>query len=162
MTQILEAIMLLCFGLSWPINLIKNIKAGSANAMSLKFILLIITGYVAGIAAKIVTHQFNYVLLIYLFNMAVTLLNLVVYFINSHKDTLALQTAGEAPEVAPVEKVVITSDNVTKAPSSLINSAHRVDFYAAMGNQFNTCKQEEGTNLTSSTGRVDFYSAMNR
>lgn len=86
MTEALEAIMLVCFGFSWPINLVKNIKAGTAKSMSLKFILLIIFGYIAGISAKLINHRFNYVLVVYLINIFVVSLNLVVYFINKKKD----------------------------------------------------------------------------
>lgn len=86
MTQALEATMLICFGLSWPINLMKNIKAQTAKSMSLKFILLIIFGYVAGICAKLINHQFNYVLIVYVLNILIVCLNLVVYFINKRKD----------------------------------------------------------------------------
>lgn len=86
MTDLLEAIMLLCFGCSWPINLVKNIKAGSAKSMSLLFILLIIIGYVAGISAKIINHKFNYVFAVYIFNLTVVTMDLAVYFINKHKD----------------------------------------------------------------------------
>ena len=86
MTQALEATMLICFGLSWPINLMKNIKSQTAKSMSLKFILLIIFGYVAGISAKLINHQFNYVLIVYILNILIVSLNLVVYFINKHKD----------------------------------------------------------------------------
>ncbi len=89
MAQILEASMLVCFGLSWPINLIKNIKAQTAKSMSLKFILLIITGYIAGIAAKFINHQITYVLIIYILNLAIVSVNLAVYFINKHKDKKA-------------------------------------------------------------------------
>ena len=49
MKEALEAIMLICFGLSLPISLIKNVKAKSAKNMSFRFILLIIIGYIAGI-----------------------------------------------------------------------------------------------------------------
>lgn len=93
MTQALEATMLVCFGLSWPINLMKNIKAGTAKSMSLKFILLIIFGYIAGITAKIINHQFNYVLIVYILNILIVTLNLAVYFINKHKDKKKLKLA---------------------------------------------------------------------
>ena len=51
MGGILETAMLICFGCSWPINLVKNYKCRSAKGMSLPFILLLIVGYVAGICA---------------------------------------------------------------------------------------------------------------
>lgn len=82
MTEILESIMLICFGLSWPMSVIKNIRARTAKSMSLPFILLIIVGYIAGISAKLVSHNFSYVLVIYVLNLIFVSANLVVYFIN--------------------------------------------------------------------------------
>lgn len=84
--KILETVMLICFGISWPINLVKNIKVHSAKGMSLPFILMIIIGYVAGIAAKLVQNQINYVLIAYVFNILMVSGNLVVYFINRAAD----------------------------------------------------------------------------
>ncbi|MGM9522212.1 MAG: hypothetical protein ACI3VB_07035 [Oscillospiraceae bacterium] len=84
--QILETAMLVCFGVSWPFSLVRNIKAHSAKAMSLQFTLLIIAGYIAGIAAKLITHTFNYVLIAYLLNLAVVSANVVVYFVNRKVD----------------------------------------------------------------------------
>ncbi|MBQ7008057.1 MAG: hypothetical protein IJN05_02460 [Ruminococcus sp.] len=67
-------------------NLIKAYTAKTAKGTSLPFILLIIIGYVAGITAKIVTGQTNYVLAAYVLNLAIVLLNLVIYFRNSTLD----------------------------------------------------------------------------
>ena len=86
MTNILEAFMLVCFGLSWPLSLYKNIKAKTAKSMSLQFTLLIIIGYIAGITAKIVNNSFNYVLAIYFFNLIIVSANIVVYFVNLNYD----------------------------------------------------------------------------
>ena len=86
MTNFLEAFMLICFGLSWPLSLYKNIKANTAKSMSLQFTLLIITGYIAGITAKIVNNNFNYVLVIYILNLIIVSANIVVYFINLRYD----------------------------------------------------------------------------
>ena len=86
MSSILETVMLVCFGLSWPINLMKAYKARTAKGTSLPFILLIITGYVAGISAKLVSGQINYVLIAYIFNLCVVSLNLMVYFRNAALD----------------------------------------------------------------------------
>ena len=86
MSEVLESIMLICFGLSWPVSVVKNIKAHTAKSMSLPFILLIITGYIAGISSKIINHNYSYVLVIYFFNLFVVSLNVVVYFINRNYD----------------------------------------------------------------------------
>lgn len=82
MTEIFESIMLICFGLSWPMSVVKNIKARTAKSMSLPFILLIITGYIAGITAKLISGAINYVLVVYLINLAIVSLNIVVYIRN--------------------------------------------------------------------------------
>ncbi len=89
MAELLESTMLICFGLSWPMNLAKNIKAKSARNMSLQFILLIIIGYIAGISAKLYNHRFNYVLVVYLLNLIVVSANVVVFFINRRYDRQA-------------------------------------------------------------------------
>ena len=43
--QILEAAMLICFGLSWPMNAYKSYKAATAVSTSWQFITLITAGY---------------------------------------------------------------------------------------------------------------------
>ena len=88
-SPILETIMLVCFGFSWPMNLIKAYKARTAKSTSLPFILLIITGYIAGIWAKLASGNLNYVLIAYLLNLAIVSLNLVVYFRNVALDKKA-------------------------------------------------------------------------
>lgn len=87
-SEILETIMLICFGLSWPMSVIKNIKAKSAKNMSLQFILLICFGYVAGITAKIINHNVSYVLAVYILNLVIVSANIVVYFINKRYDRI--------------------------------------------------------------------------
>lgn len=86
MGSVLETVMLVCFGFSWPINVIKAYKARTARGTSLPFILLILTGYVAGISAKLVSNQINYVLIAYIVNFLAVSLNLVVYFRNCALD----------------------------------------------------------------------------
>lgn len=86
MASILETVMLLCFGLSWPINLSKAYKAGTAKGTSLPFMLLIIAGYICGICAKLVGGQINYVLIAYLLNLLIVSLNVAVYFRNAALD----------------------------------------------------------------------------
>ncbi len=86
MSEILETVMLICFGLSWPISLIKNIRSKTAKGMSLPFIMLITLGYIAGISSKIIGHNINYVLIVYFINITAVSINIAVYFRNSHLD----------------------------------------------------------------------------
>ncbi len=84
--HLFEAAMLVCFGFSWPLNVIKAYKAGTAKGTSLPFIILIITGYLAGISAKIINGQFNYVLVVYFLNLAIVMINVFVYIRNKALD----------------------------------------------------------------------------
>lgn len=128
MAELLESAMLICFGLSWPMNLAKNIKAKSARNMSLQFILLIITGYIAGISAKIYNHRFNYVLVVYLLNLVVVSANVVVYFINCRYDreakeanaNLARQISGNAKNTS-VDTAAYTANTSTPFKPSIHN-----------------------------------------
>ena len=86
MGSILETIMLVCFGFSWPLNVVKAYKARTTKGTSLPFILLIITGYVAGITAKVISGQINYVLVAYIVNLAIVSINIIIYFRNATRD----------------------------------------------------------------------------
>lgn len=84
--HLFEATMLVCFGFSWPLNVVKAYKARTAKGTSLPFIILIITGYIAGIMAKILNGQFNYVLTVYFINLAIVMTNVFVYIRNKALD----------------------------------------------------------------------------
>ena len=86
MGNLLETMMLLCFGFSWPISVVHNYRSRTTMGMSLPFILLIMFGYVCGIAGKIMTHRINYVLIVYFFNLFAVSTNLLIYFRNRRFD----------------------------------------------------------------------------
>ena len=94
MGSILETVMLVCFGFSWPLNVMKAYKAKTAKGTSLPFILLIVAGYIAGITAKLITDQINYVLIAYIVNLAIVSLNTVIYFRNVSLDKKRLLELG--------------------------------------------------------------------
>ena len=91
MGSILETVMLVCFGFSWPLNVMKAYRAKTAKGTSLPFIMLIIIGYIAGISAKLISGQINYVLIAYILNLAIVSLNVIVYFRNVSLDKKRLQ-----------------------------------------------------------------------
>ncbi|MBQ7761164.1 MAG: hypothetical protein IJ400_03820 [Clostridia bacterium] len=89
--DILEIIMLICFGFSWPLNVIKAYKARTTKGKSLWFICLILLGYVAGITSKFVNPNFNmqekwYVLFFYFLNFVMVSADLFMYFRNRRID----------------------------------------------------------------------------
>ena len=86
MSEILETIMLICFGLSWPLTVCKSYKSRTAKGMSLAFILMILFGYIAGITAKILHGSVNYVLAVYFINFMIVSADLIVYYRNRRLD----------------------------------------------------------------------------
>ena len=99
MPELLEITMLICFGFSWPLNVIKSYKARTAKGKSLPFLLLIISGYIAGIASKFVNPAFDfgakwYVLFFYFLNLIMVSLDVVMYIRNCRLDKLAVKTEG--------------------------------------------------------------------
>ncbi len=93
MAEILEVIMIICFGASWPFNVIKSYKARTAKGKSPVFLCLIILGYIAGIAAKFMNEAFMasisdkwYVLFFYFLNLIMVSADLVLYLRNKRLD----------------------------------------------------------------------------
>ncbi|MDO4536841.1 MAG: hypothetical protein Q4B54_01675 [Coriobacteriales bacterium] len=86
MADILEAVMLVCFGLSWPINAVKAWNARTAKATSPLFLALITFGYFAGIAAKFMRGNVNWVLGVYVLNLVMLFINIGVYLRNRKLD----------------------------------------------------------------------------
>ena len=96
MPEILEIIMILCFGASWPFNVYKSYRARTAKGKSLLFLILIEAGYVAGIAAKLANPAYMaafgekwYVLFFYVLNFTMVAADVVLYFRNKRLDKMA-------------------------------------------------------------------------
>jgi len=58
MAELLEITMIVSFGISWPLNVIKSYKARTTKGKSLAFLFLIFFGYIAGIASKLVNETY--------------------------------------------------------------------------------------------------------
>ncbi len=86
MAELLEAAMLVCFGLSWPLNAYKSYKAATAVGTSWNFLALITFGYFVGIAAKLVSGSITWVLVVYIINLICLGVNWAVYFRNRRLD----------------------------------------------------------------------------
>ena len=88
--EIFEIIMIVCFGFSWPMNVIKSYRSRTTKGKSLPFLLLIITGYVFGIIGKLLGGSFKwYVLFFYVLNFIMVGADLVVYYRNYQLDKKA-------------------------------------------------------------------------
>ena len=93
MAEILEIIMIVSFGASWPLNVIKSYKARTAKGKSIAFLLLIFFGYIAGIASKFVNPAYMaafsekwYVLFFFVLNFIMVGADIVMYIRNKKLD----------------------------------------------------------------------------
>ncbi|MDD3885629.1 MAG: hypothetical protein PHI35_02020 [Victivallaceae bacterium] len=67
MKGIFEAVMLICFGFSWPMSILKTVRTKNPTGKSLIFMWLILVGYAAGIMFKIAAGL-DYVIILYILN----------------------------------------------------------------------------------------------
>ena len=87
MPEFLELLMVLCFGISWPISIYKTLKSKTAAGKSPVFIGCIVFGYICGIISKILSDNITYVFVFYCINLVTTSfdLGLNFYFRNKEK-----------------------------------------------------------------------------
>lgn len=83
--KILEAIMVISFGISWPISIFKTLKTKSHVGKSPLFIGLIVFGYICGIIGKILSDAINYVFIFYCINLCTTTFDLCLHFYYRNK-----------------------------------------------------------------------------
>lgn len=87
MSDLLEILMIVSFGASWPMNLIKSIKTKSTQGKSLAFLILIFAGYICGIAAKLLAPPFKwYVMFFYVLNLSMVGADIIIYAINYRRE----------------------------------------------------------------------------
>ena len=93
MAEILEVIMIVSFGASWPLNVIKSYKSRTTQGKSLSFLFLIFFGYIAGVLSKLLNESYMlsisskwYVLFFYVLNLVMVGTDLCLYARNYKLD----------------------------------------------------------------------------
>ena len=93
MAEFLEVVMVVSFGASWPLNVMKSYKARTTKGKSLPFLCLIFFGYIAGIASKLLNEAYMasiaskwYVLFFYVLNLIMVGMDLCLYIRNYKLD----------------------------------------------------------------------------
>ena len=93
MSELLEILMIVSFGASWPLNVIKSYKARTTKGKSLPFLCLIFFGYIAGILSKLMNAAYMasigekwYVLFFYVLNLLMVGIDLCLYVRNYRLD----------------------------------------------------------------------------
>lgn len=87
MADLFEALMIILFGISWPINCIKLWRSRTTQGVSPWFYTLVITGYLFGIGSKVIKLYDGiktqpYVWFFYFLNLLMISACLFIYFRN--------------------------------------------------------------------------------
>ena len=95
LSEILEITMIVSFGISWPVNVLKSYRSRTTRGKSLLFLCLIFFGYIAGIASKLCNEAYMdaigqkwYVLFFYVLNFFMVGADLCMYFRNLRLDKM--------------------------------------------------------------------------
>lgn len=106
MGELLEAGMLGCFSIGWYWSIFTMLRTRQPSGKSAPFVLFTVTGYVFGLAAKFAHFQTDGVLcpvtIVYVWNLAITALDLtlVLYFSRPRPHPGAV--AREGSDLAPL------------------------------------------------------------
>ena len=89
MSELFEIMMVVCFGISWPLNIYRSYRARTAKGKSLPFLIFIFVGYIAGIISKLTNDVYLasfadkwYVLIFYCINLVMVGIDMALYFRN--------------------------------------------------------------------------------
>ena len=93
-SELLEAVMILCFGISWPISIRKSLVSRTAKGKSVFFELFILLGYIIGITRKFVQYAisteqswlFYLGWVFYFLNFTCVAIDVILYFRNVKLD----------------------------------------------------------------------------
>ena len=95
-TDLLEALTIFCFGLSWPISIRKSIVSRTAKGKSLFFEVFLLIGYACGIVRKIIQvaggssgFMFYLSFFFYVLNFIEISVDVALYFRNKKLDAIA-------------------------------------------------------------------------
>lgn len=83
--SIFEIIMLVCFGAAWPFSIYRSYTSGKTGGKSLFFLIIILVGYMAGIANKLF-YRFDNVVYLYYLNFAMVSIDTALWFRNKKRE----------------------------------------------------------------------------
>jgi len=75
----LEAIMLLCFGISWPVSIYKSFAVKRVTGKSVVFLWMIFIGYISGIFHKYL-YNYDMVIIMYSMNAIMVFIDIILYY----------------------------------------------------------------------------------
>lgn len=82
--------MLICFGAAWPFSIMRSLKSKSTNGKSLVFLLVLILGYIAGIANKFI-NSYDVVVYLYILNLLMVSIDAILWIRNKKAENDCLR-----------------------------------------------------------------------
>ena len=82
LASVLETIMIVSFGVSWPLSIIKSYRSRSTKGKSLFFMCFILIGYICGVASKCISNTYNLAFWFYFPNIIMVATDICLYFRN--------------------------------------------------------------------------------
>jgi len=79
--SIFEIIMLVCFGAAWPFSIYRSYRSHTTGGKSVFFLIVILVGYLSGIANKLFYH-FDNVIYLYILNFVMVSVDTILWFRN--------------------------------------------------------------------------------
>lgn len=77
--SVFEAVMLICFGISWPVSIAKTLRTRVVSGKSPLFMAIVCLGYVCGVVHKAL-YSFDWIIALYAMNMILVAVDLFLYF----------------------------------------------------------------------------------
>ncbi len=86
LAELLEFAMLFAFGFSWPFAIVKTYRAKRVEGKSPHFMMIVIAGYLCGIAAHLVEGTKLWLCFVYLADIVLVSTDLTLYFYYARKN----------------------------------------------------------------------------
>ncbi len=87
--EILETLMIVSFGISWPMNIIRSYRSRSTKGKSILFNFFILFGYICGVISKGMTHTYNLAFYFYFPNIIMVFTDILLYYRNKRLEAAA-------------------------------------------------------------------------
>ena len=83
--SIFEIVMLICFGVAWPISIVKSYKTKTAAGKSPVFLIVVLVGYISGMIHKWIFSR-DFVMILYGLNFIMVSIDFTLWYRYTYKD----------------------------------------------------------------------------
>ena len=82
LASVFETVMIITFGLSWPMNLVKAVRSRSTGGKSILYDYFVLAGYLCGVTAKILSGTYNLAFYAYFPNIIMVITDIFLFYRN--------------------------------------------------------------------------------